>query len=722
MERSTPGKGITCLTIPGTENAPVTPVSFSTEEGAFLRLESCEFTPREVFRLKEEGAEGQVLETANGEITVFRGEQLEEVRSCRRAALTFSCREGQLLTGLGQHERGILDYSRETERLYAHNMKIPVPFVLGGDGWGLLLHTGCAMHFYGLGGGFRLELDAVDDLRMTVLHGEDCGEVLRMLSAVAGKPKMLPKWAFGYIQSKERYRSAEELITTAREFRRRGLGLDCIVLDWMSWREGCWGDKQPDPERFPDVRALTETLHEMNVRLMVSVWPNMVKGSDCDEFTAAHGFLPGTQTYDAFSPEARDLYWKQARKGWMDGGTDALWCDSCEPVTDPDWCGDRKRPEEERERLLVSEAEIRMDPARMLLYGETHAEGLDAHWQADFPGKRTMILARSGGLSSAAHGTVLWSGDISASWDVLRGQVTEAVRSAMSGLHYWTLDIGGFFTDKKEQWFWNGSYPEGTADPAYRELYARWFQFGAMLPVFRSHGTDTPREPWRFEEQYPVIRDTIRLRYRLLPYLYSTAAQACETGMPMLRGMAVCFGGDEAVRTSPDCFMTGDALLVKPVTRPLEEGGARTTVRLPAGADWYNWFTHAFRRGGEDVTEETPMDRFPLYVRAGSVVPVSDDAESTAEVSSPASELLVFTGADGCFELYDDAGDGNGAGQGDYLRIPMSYSEETGVLTLGNRQGRRSAECSFTVRFILPEGEIRERTVHYTGRTIQVSR
>jgi alpha-D-xyloside xylohydrolase len=167
----------------------------------------------------------------------------------------------------------------------------------------------------------------------------------------------------------------------------------------------------------------------------------------------------------------------------------------------------------------------------MLLYGETHAEGLDAHWQADFPGKRTMILARSGGLSSAAHGTVLWSGDISASWDVLRGQVTEAVRSAMSGLHYWTLDIGGFFTDKKEQWFWNGSYPEGTADPAYRELYARWFQFGAMLPVFRSHGTDTPREPWRFEEQYPVIRDTIRLRYRLLPYLYSTAAQACQVRM-----------------------------------------------------------------------------------------------------------------------------------------------------------------------------------------------
>ena len=719
MKLFSPAEGVTRLVLPSGENGIPGPVCFGPAERPFLRLESCRLSPREVYGPAEETG-GQVVRTANGETVAGAAGRLRRIRTCRRAELVFSCRGGQVLTGLGQHERGILDYAREREWLYEHNMKIPVPFLLGGDGWGLRIHADCAMTYEGYGDGFRLALNAADDLVLTAYEGKDCAEVLKKLAADTGLPAMLPKWAFGYIQSKERYRSAAELLETAEEFRRRGLGLDCIVLDWLSWREGCWGDKTPDPERFPSVRALTDALHGMDVRLMVSVWPNTVKGRDCDEFASAGLFLPGIRTYDAFSAEARELYWQQVRRGWMDGGTDALWCDSCEPITDPDWCGKEKREEGERMRLLTEEAEIRMDPARMNAYGEEHIRGLDEHWRRDFPEKRTMILARSGGLTSAAHGAVLWSGDICATWETLRRQVTEAVRSAMSGLHYWTLDIGGFFAGRNEPWFWRGDYPDGVGDPGYRELYTRWFQFGALLPLFRSHGTDTPREPWRFGEYYGCLEETVALRYQLIPYLYATAAQACRTGLPMLRGMPVAFGDDPDLRACGDTYMLGDALLVKPVCLPLEKGGNRTRVRLPRGAGWYNWFTRAFHAGGQEITEETPMDRFPLYVRAGSVLPLAEDpARSTADLPLPARTLAVFTGADGSFDWYDDAGDGRNREES--LLIPVRWREEERTLRLGKQGGSLSVRAEIAVRFISPDGAEEKRMVLYEGEETPVS-
>ena len=239
MKYYSPAEGITRAIIPLTENKPEMPVLFGREGHPCLRLESCELTLRPVYRTMETDG-GKLAETANGEVMTLSGKGREEIRQCRQAVLTFSCRNGQVLTGLGQHERGILNYAREKEWLYAHNMKIPVPFVLGSDGWGLLADTECAAVFTGLGGGFRLELNAVDELSLTFIEGRDCGQVIRRLSRLAGLPAMLPKWVFGYIQSKEWYRSAEELIRTTREFRERKLGLDCIVLDWMSWKDGFW--------------------------------------------------------------------------------------------------------------------------------------------------------------------------------------------------------------------------------------------------------------------------------------------------------------------------------------------------------------------------------------------------------------------------------------------------------------------------------------------------
>ena len=715
MKRTVLSEGITRITLAPEDESGFQPVRFTDGGGEYLCQAGFRCAERPVYRLRPEGGEGDVRQTANGEVVVFGEGRADLLRISHSAELRFACPEGQILTGLGQHEEGIFDYARKEERLYQHNMKIAVPFLLSSAGWGLLIEAGCAMRYRGEGDGFVFALDAAEEFSYTVIRAENCAEVLKKLSSLTGRPALLPKWAYGYIQSKERYKTAAELTETASEFRRRGLGLDCIVLDWCSWRDGCWGDKTPDPERFPDVRQLTDTLHGMNVHFMVSVWPNMASGQDCEEFLSAGLFLPGSRIYDAFSPEARDLYWKQCRRTWMSCGTDALWCDSDEPITDPDWCGTEKRDEDERMRLLTEASSVRMDPESMNGYGAAHLRGLYEHWRKDLPDKRPVILSRSGGPDSGALGTILWSGDVAARWDVLRKQVTEAIRTACSGICWWTLDIGAFFVSRGEQWFWRGDYPDGVRDPGYRELYIRWFQFGAMLPVFRSHGTDTPREPWQFgaedSPEYACIRDMIALRYRLMPYLYATAAQAAREGLPMIRAMMAAFPEAPELYAADDLYMLGDALLVKPVTRALANGGSDAEVQLPPGG-WYDWFTGEYAEGGQTVRAAAPLDRFPLYVRTGGILPVAEGARCAAELPVPAREILVFGGADGAFEMYDDAGDGYEEG----FTIPVRWTESRKTLILGRAVGRLPEAVCMTVRLTEPGGRRETRQVVYDGR------
>lgn len=365
-------------------------------------------------------------------------------------------------------------------------------------------------------------------------------------------------------------------------------------------------------------------------------------------------------------------------------------------------------------RLLTEASEVRMDPARMNDYGAVHLRGLGERWRRDYPAKRPVLLARSGGPDSASFGAILWSGDVSARWDVLEKQVTEGIKAACSGLSWWTLDIGAFFVQPGRVWFGAGDYPEGVHDPAYRELYIRWFQLGSMLPVFRSHGTNTPREPWQFggedSQEYAVLRDTAALRYRLLPYIYASAAQTSREGLPMMRAMMTAFPGDKTLHAVHDQYMLGDALLVKPVVRPLKDGGDRTEVILPEGG-WYDLFTSEFFEGGRKITLPTPLDRFPVFVRAGSILPAVHEARCAAEIPVLPDEILVYGGADGGFLYYNDAGDGYEEG----FTIPMRYADAEKTLTLDRAGGIPPEAGSVTVCFRFPDGRKQDATIQYDG-------
>ena len=651
-------------------------------------------------------------------------------RKLCRTRLYLEFAPGERLYGLGQAEEGVRDLRHTVQYLHQANLKIAIPLLLSGNGYGILLSTQGTAVFNDTQYGSYLYTEADEYLDYYFLAGSP-DEVVGQFRALTGRAVMLPKWAFGYIQSQERYESAQELVETAEEFRRRGIGLDALVLDWMSWTGDLWGQKTFDPQRFPDPAAMTDALHEKNVHFMISIWPNM--SAECDnyrEFQEAGLLLPGSGIYDAFREEGRKLYWKQAEEGLFRYGIDAWWCDSCEPVT-PEWSRKLKpEPGEMYHEYLEAASEI-MPRQKANAYGMYHARavyegqrGCAARFLPDAPEKRVVNLTRSGWAGSQRYGTILWSGDISASWETLRRQITAGLHFCASGMPYWTLDIGAFFVKKGNTWFWNGEYENGNLDPAYRELYVRWFQYGAFLPVFRSHGTDCRREPWQFESGqfnpgnfvsgqseagqsgvpgqpfYEALLSAIRGRYRLLPYIYSLAGSVWRENGTMMRPLIFDFPQDEKAADSMDEYMFGPDLLICPVTEPMEGEKSIRRVYLPAGTDWYDFYTEERYEGGREIEARVGIDHIPVYVKAGSILPVTEPGESTAEMEGREILLQIYTGADGSFALYEDAGDGYGYEKGEYCVTQIHYQDESGKVEWESEGDPEFRKGDFRIRLI----------------------
>ncbi len=705
-------------------------ILFKNKEGEIiLRETGHSLTEKEIYRYFTKGEPiVKYKETANGQVSYVENEEREFAGTSYEGKLFFSITEEEGIYGLGQHEDGIYNYNGRTEYLFQTNMIISVPFFLSSRNYGVLIDTEGAAIFDCKEGKITFTIDTTNELSYYVIVGDSFEEIIGELRSLTGRTPMLPRWAYGYIQSKEHYHTSEELIHTVLQFRKSGIPIDCIVQDWYTWEEGLWGEKRVDKNRYPNLKELVDKLHDQHVKLMVSVWPNMAEGaSNLREFKDKELLLPNANTYNAFDEEARLVYWEQCNEEWFSAGIDAWWCDNAEPFSDVDWNGESKRPDGLRYQLILEESRKHMDWTRLNSYGLLHSKGIYQNWRKTNKEKRVVNLTRSSYISGQRYGTVSWSGDISANWATLKKQITEGIKFCMSGMPYWTLDIGAFFTvkDKWENrgcncsgntnklWYWDGDYNDGVNDLGYRELYVRWLQYGTFLPMFRSHGTDTPREPWNFGKPGDIFYDTIikfiELRYQLLPYIYSLAAQVNQNHSTIMRSLMFDFAADENIKEISDSFMFGKAFLVCPVTEPMYYGANSEPlsnrrkikqVYLPAGALWYDFWTNTPYMGGKTVECKAPLDTMPLFVKAGSIIPISEPLLYADEKNGEVSEILIYGGENGEFTLYNDEGDNYSYENGNFSSIHLSYNDHLRALTFGAACGQFKYQECFKIKLI----------------------
>lgn len=643
---------------------------------------------------KRQAARTEKVKTPDGEKTVVTEGKKTEWGKLYHTYMNLSFAPDEGLYGLGQHEEGFMNLRGKTVYVYQANRKIAVPMLVSSKGWGILVDTYSPLIFNDNEYGSYIYTEADKELDFYFIAGGSPDGAVKGYRRLTGKAAMLPKWAFGYIQSQERYESFDEIINTVKEFRKRDIGLDCIVQDWCSWPDGQWGQKELDPVHYGNPDENIAKIHELNAKFMLSIWPNPNQGTaDFNEFNDKNLMLETKDFYNAFSPEARKLYWKQVSEKLFSHGIDAWWCDNSEPFS-PEWNHVIRRCEGRAYEEYVTAASDRFDPDKLLAFPFWHAATLYDGQRSETDKIRVCNLTRCAYTGSQRLGTILWSGDTDATWDTYRKQIAAGLNFSASGMPYWTMDIGAFFVKNSVNWFWKGDYDNTVSDPAYRELYTRWFQWGSFLPVFRGHGTDCRREPWAFEDEkdmrfYNALVKANRLRYELMPYIYSAAAKAYFDDASIIRPLAFEYPEDERVRDIKNQYMFGDSMMVCPVTKPMyyaegcELGGVDTeiSVYLPAGG-WYLMSTGEYFDGGQEINVNAPLDEIPVFIKEGSIIPMAafkPYAQTEDDIT-----LMVYSGKDCSFALYEDSGDGYGYENGDYSLTEIKWDDKEKKLNVSD--------------------------------------
>lgn len=647
--------------------------------------ESKELQSFMTYTMLEEGAKVEEIQTADGKKNVVRDAARVPAGEQYHTRLNLQFQQGEHLYGLGQYEEGFGTLRGQTVYVHQGNRQIAVPMLVSTLGYGILMDTYSPLIFSDTERGTYIYSEVSEELDFYFMNGSTMEGVVKEYRYLTGKAAMLPKWAFGYLQSQERYETQDEVLSVASEYRSRGIGLDGIIQDWISWDGAKWGEKTFDKNRYPKPEEMTKKLHDMNVHFMLSIWANPGDTSDdYKEFKEAGLLLPADNSYNAYLPEARDMYWQQAKRGLFDKGVDAWWCDNSEPYA-PEWTVPVKPEPSRLFDMYCKEAGAHLPALEMNSYAFYHAMGVYEGQRSVTEEKRVFNLTRSGHTGQQRFGTVLWSGDIAATWDTLRRQIAAGLGLCASGMPYWTVDIGAFFVKNGNMWYWKGDYDNATEDLGYAELFTRWYQWGAFLPIFRGHGTDCRRELWMFEHTpfYNALLAANRLRYELMPYIYSLAGRTWLYDESMMRYLAFDYPTDEVACKVKDQYMFGDSLMVCPVTNPmyygvnstLLEGVVKTRkVYLPEGL-WYDFYTNKSYAGGQWIEAEADIDRIPLFVKAGAILPMAEYKGSTAAANN-ISEIRVYPGADGKFVYYTDAGDGYGYEKGEYECVTLSWDDK----------------------------------------------
>lgn len=713
-------------------------LTFRDNKDGKVLLSENPLKPREYEKVAQErivydDASAHIEETANGKVTVKDILYRDTVGFCNRYRANFIFDNDEAIYGLGAHMEDYMNLLGKTLYLTQHNLKATVPMLNSTGGFGLLFDAGCAMKFSSSrrlsGDGYdgTMELEASNELDYYFIKGERMDDVVSGYRYLTGAVSLMPRYLFGYIQSKERYVSSEDLLNTLREYRRRHVPIDMIVQDWNYWPEG-WGYMKMNRKYYPDPKALADSVHAMHARLMVSIWPNPQYCPQERDFRQK-GYMLEHSVYDVFNPEARKLYWKYADEEFFSNGFDAWWCDSSEPL-DGDWNrppaaeNGREYGWDEHERRWKLNKEIlssALGAERSNLYSLYHSMGIYENQRLATDEKRVVNLTRSSYAGQQRYGTIVWNGDTHASWESFRQQIPSGLNYMATGNPYWTVDVGSFFTRNGGRWFYKGKFPEGVRDDAYKEYYTRMFQWATFLPVLRSHGSDTPREIWHFGRPgtpyYDAILKMINLRYSLIPYIYSMAAWQTFGDYTMARPLAFDFPGDKRTFDLKDEYMFGD-MLVCPVTSP---GVATRKVYLPDDGGntlWTDYWTGTAYKGGQWIECESPIDRLPLFVLAGSIIPsVEPEEYAEAQVGKPLT-LNVYPGRDAEYDLYEDAGDGYGYERGEYSMLKIRWNDAKKRLVIENHAGKPKE--TIKERIFVVKSPDAVRAVKYTGKKIKV--
>jgi alpha-D-xyloside xylohydrolase len=524
------------------------------------------------------------------------------------------------------------------------------------------------------------------------VYGNNMDEVISGYRKLTGKATMVPKWALGFWQSRERYKTQQELLTVVDEFRKRNIPLDNIVLDWSYWKENDWGSQEFDASRFSNPDSMIDVLHKKyNTQIMISVWPKFYEGVKAYKQFDAKGWLYKrniadrqrdwiaqgyTSTfYDAFNEGARKGFWNLIHDKLYVKGIDAWWMDASEPDI-------LSNVSPQRRKLQMTPTALGSAAEFMNAYPLQNAKGIYEGQRGIDNNKRVFLLTRSGFAGSQRYAATIWSGDIASRWEDMKAQISAGLNFSMSGLPYWTMDIGGFSVERRYE-------KPNEADLAeWRELQTRWYQFGTFVPLFRAHGQFPFREIYNIApEDHPAYKSMLwynQLRYRLMPYIYSLAGHAYHKDYTLMRGLVMDFSSDKNVLNIGDQYMFGPSLLINPV---YTYKATSRNVYLPAGSGWYDFYTGKYEAGGREITADAPYERMPLFVREGSIIPTGPALQYTAEKPADVITLFIYAGKDATFTLYEDEDLNYNYEKGAFAEIIFNWDEAAKTLTIGNRSG-----------------------------------
>ncbi len=603
---------------------------------------------------------------------------------------SFHLDKDETIYGLGQHQKGKMSQRNQAINLKQKNTEIAIPIFQSIKGYGVFWDNYSPTMFTDNAMETTFDSQAGKCIDYYFINGSNADGVVKGIRELTGQVPMNALWTYGFWQSRERYISQNELVGVVDKYRELNVPLDGIIQDWQYWGTdpSSWNAIEFGNPGFPDPKKMIDDVHARNAHIIISVWPSFGKNTSVHNELKEKQMLLDFKTYpdeatvyDVYNPAARRIYWDRMNRNMFAIGMDGWWLDATEPeFSDND--------EKLNQRTHDGQYREVFNAFPILSVGGVHD-----NQRAATGDKRVFILTRSAFAGQQRYGAASWSGDIRSDWNVLHNQISAGLNFSLCGIPYWNTDIGGFASCNY--------FPEGINDPAFRELYVRWSQFGAFTPMMRSHGTCTPREIYQFGDrgswEFDALDKSIRLRYILLPYIYSTAWNVSKNHDTFMRALFMDFPEDTTLHDTDGEYMFGRSLLVAPVTRPMyvDKAGninlnATQTkdVYLPKGSGWYDFWTGEFILGGRNVAKPTPIDIIPLYVRAGSILPVGPDVQYATEKKWDNLEIRVYPGADGSFVLYEDENDNYNYEKGNYTTIMFSWHDKDRTLEVSDRNGR----------------------------------